>query len=133
MTPEYVRTWKRAGYFPPSPRKPEELRRYANSLKEFRQSGVTPGYRQELIGCDYRKPTDLVVLRRQRVPSDYVRELAYAGYCGRRLSPEGVIKLWTNRVDPGFIKETRKREERTRTADELVNLWQRGARHHPIP
>jgi beta-lactamase regulating signal transducer with metallopeptidase domain len=132
VTPEYVRIWERAGYSPPSSREPEELRQYANILKAFRQSGVTPEYRQELLDCDFRKLNDLVVLGKQRVPSGYVRELAYAGYCGIHLSPDGVVKLWKNEVPPDFIKKTLKLEGRHRTADELVNFW-RGTGYQPIP
>jgi beta-lactamase regulating signal transducer with metallopeptidase domain len=132
VTPEYIRIWKQAGYSPPLSRNPEELRQYANILREFRQSGVTPEYRQELLDCDFRKLNDLVVLGKQKVPSYYIRELAYAGYCGIHLSPDDVVKLWTYKVDPDFVKKTRKREGRHRTADELVNLW-RGTGYQPIP
>lgn len=148
VTPEYIREWKRSGYPTRKPTSLDELRHYAESLRELHDHEITPVEFWAMIGRGFDEPH---LLKEQGITLRYVQELEDLGYHGlsrdqlirfrkqgidarilqdlsalgyRNLPAEDLIAIKENKVDPAFIQKARTQEGRNLSVAELVKLRQ---------
>jgi beta-lactamase regulating signal transducer with metallopeptidase domain len=156
VTPEYIREWKRSGYPTRKPTNLDEVRHYAESLRELRdheittaefwamidrgydephllkEQGITLRYVRELETLGYRDLSrdQLIRFRKQGIDNKILQEFAALGY--HELSPKDLLALTENEIDAELIQKARAREGRNPSVAELVKLRQETRLHEII-